>query len=1048
MREKAIQEVQQLKALRFTEKLDQSAVLLRQIQLIVQYKLNDREHAVHIIDKLCDLFDFIKSSRLQDYFLSFGLFGDNSLNVRNYCDAVINLWKDTEHEDLLLPLISNQLSYYQPIAFDAESPKISLYYHELLNLYKKIQLNENRERNIIKSQEIITAQEDCIIWKEIYKSLEKQFNEWEEKLKKSFNLGLQEFQSTIKVVFEQIQKEREESSEDQLQKLTIYRCKASGFLSRLLLTFVINKNFEIFIDFYKEITSAQLTEPLPKILFPIKDGFWNQVKKMIDWYCEQKAEFTLVETKIAYEKSNKYLYYFYKGLIENALMWVGQSPKNKEVIPRVCFVVTGSLARKEAVLTSDLDLFVMVSHAFNDFPGLEFYVKNVLRLIKYQIHYLNLNNLSNFHLDNGDEAELTSHVYTPAKFLKLLWDPESYQKYSSCDTENYQKYLTMTPLSDDLYTSYLNMAYISGDQTLWKEYEQTWIQKRAMQGKNIFHEVHKRILKSWQSGSLSGIQFKSILESFDFSGHSKIYSGYHSLTLLLNAIRYIIENNNLEIETFERMDSILESSKLFALHDLQLLKFCYQFILQRRWEMSVSETSPALEIETSSKLVNISNVMHLIFTWILKPLFSDKIWENYFEMNDEKDKNVCLIPHVISDHEIVDLAKLCVLSKMTEEAILSVYDLISSNGADLRERRQKFIDTLFSFKYSSKIIETLYNRPNCAGIRQRRYRDAKIWKEALEVLKISEEPSDVQIIGPVIGRTKLPKDIYDNLLERKIILKNGCFNIKDNIPELKGKTGNHIAVPVEYNGKKFFIKVYPEYPGHELALNALVRRLISTPNREIELVKWSLENNHYPVLISEYVDGESLYNCFTQNIEISPSIKDFSEQVIISLITRLEDDSEHNRFFTKDGLLRVVDSDHYGVPDFEEDRMRLKSIILTLDAMKYNFDSKVKQDLCFLSPIQVIEGWIAEVKEIGLFFSSSDLFDSDAIQNYQKEKSGFFSKKRLEDISIILPYLNANLLINLYDDMTRLQKYFSEISMPNELVQLMFPRLALEISKY
>ncbi|MBW8310335.1 MAG: hypothetical protein K0M45_12005 [Candidatus Paracaedibacteraceae bacterium] len=200
------------------------------------------------------------------------------------------------------------------------------------------------------------------------------------------------------------------------------------------------------------------------------------------------------------------------------------------------------------------------------------------------------------------------------------------------------------------------------------------------------------------------------------------------------------------------------------------------------------------------------------------------------------------------------------------------------------------------------------------------------------------------------------------------------------------KTGNHHIGLLKHDSGDIFLKWRPTFPGIEIAIQALTRRLFPEIVLPVSLVKINGE----PYLISQARGGGALplnfdaYQSWTLNqiLEQNPGIKfdseSFSQIVIMAILLGPEDGKPSNYSVEpipgKPGSWRLIsiDGDQALAPDIAKSELnpqgkktiRIKSILFCFDQMLEEIHPAVRQRLLEIDPYALVRDWLHELQEI------------------------------------------------------------------------------------
>lgn len=245
---------------------------------------------------------------------------------------------------------------------------------------------------------------------------------------------------------------------------------------------------------------------------------------------------------------------------------------------------------------------------------------------------------------------------------------------------------------------------------------------------------------------------------------------------------------------------------------------------------------------------------------------------------------------------------------------------------------------------------------------------------------------------------------------------DGSFNFKIKQPssDVSGLHGNHLVIPLVWNGIKVHIKIFPEFPARETAINLLYQQIAGSQIvPHVDIWQWKCGEFTYPVLVSETMRGAVLSDILAQQPYILDQIdnRNFSEHFLMTTIASHEDQKPANILcclLNGKLVLYSIDNDRIFAPAFINNQLQIKSIIYCCNQFKDKFSSAVRERFLLLDTVEVLGYWIEELKKQNAAYVN--MFDKSSLEKFYNLK-----KDNAIEKSLVLIFLNPNEIKLLYD---------------------------------
>lgn len=301
----------------------------------------------------------------------------------------------------------------------------------------------------------------------------------------------------------------------------------------------------------------------------------------------------------------------------------------------------------------------------------------------------------------------------------------------------------------------------------------------------------------------------------------------------------------------------------------------------------------------------------------------------------------------------------------------------------------------------------------------------------------------------------LPAEIVKYLIDSGKMDRHGKFIIKakDN-SDIKG---NHNVYRIT-TGKGtvynlFFFKLWPEMPGIEFAAGSLTRLLFGRGMPWVEVGRFEIDKDIYPVLISQGIEGETLEKWLKDNPNKSPKFDELlmGEGTIIDIVEGSEDKKGDNIVAEADKITRLlftplrpvpVDNDRSFYPALLQNEnsitVLLKSLNLCADEAGFKIHPIIIENLLSINVYELLKEWLKDVddkdKKIRALFSDKEMqemFKEETVSGILK-KMGV--KAEIPEQSVLPIPLRDKLLPALYVKLCTIQKILKNYRAMNKSI--------------
>ena len=326
--------------------------------------------------------------------------------------------------------------------------------------------------------------------------------------------------------------------------------------------------------------------------------------------------------------------------------------------------------------------------------------------------------------------------------------------------------------------------------------------------------------------------------------------------------------------------------------------------------------------------------------------------------------------------------------------------------------------------YRTHTLDILAAQPNPDGWRPRIDQEKRAWIHTMLTLFDELHPSNLEraienqeIIvympsfhrGIGIRAYQFKPDIYKQLYDSK-----KCYRQKP-----KNLPGRHNVLAVNYHGKKFWFKFFPEQPGTEFSINHLERLLGGCGTPMVQLIrvyhkktKQSLGESIAVQLSEDVSQTHGVRNSTLEEALRNDSIKiskidihSFTQTLLRVLLTNPEDDKGDDYFLVpiegKDTyrLVRIDNERAYYQPytieksskglfiktEVETKVLQVKSILYCLDQMQAPLDTDILEAFMRLETDALLKCWLTDLQDEHNYYKS--WFDEDDIIRHFEQTS-------------------------------------------------------------
>ena len=167
-------------------------------------------------------------------------------------------------------------------------------------------------------------------------------------------------------------------------------------------------------------------------------------------------------------------------------------------------------------------------------------------------------------------------------------------------------------------------------------------------------------------------------------------------------------------------------------------------------------------------------------------------------------------------------------------------------------------------------------------------------------------------------------------------------------------SGNHRVFPIESEGQRFWVKVYPEQPAMEWIVHQLDRRLGVFGTPRFEVVKFHHGGQTSCALISEHIEGATLRKVIETNSQALENLAfdAFARTLLRVLLINPEDDKDDDYLLVEESkgklCLKRIDNERAFFEPliannnilFNKTTLQVKSVIYCLEQMRQNWSKE------------------------------------------------------------------------------------------------------------
>jgi small GTP-binding protein len=342
-------------------------------------------------------------------------------------------------------------------------------------------------------------------------------------------------------------------------------------------------------------------------------------------------------------------------------------------------------------------------------------------------------------------------------------------------------------------------------------------------------------------------------------------------------------------------------------------------------------------------------------------------------------------------------------------------------------------------------IHPLYY-PAVNGQRLAVMQEQKIWEDNLNAKLLTSTPDKnfplIKVSTASMATGYLQKEIIQQLLNGGWIDKAGKFQLQ--LKEMSQTKGRHLVIRIDISNFSFYLKIFPEMPGMEYAAGSLARLLIGRGMPLIEIARFEVNQEIYPVLLSQTIRGQSLDEILHQkNNLLALDKRLFGEMALLTMMLNPEDGKPDNFILTAEKLkkqqgiimgLLCIDNDRsfYPATIEEEDNFTIlvKSVIYCFDEMKDSIHPAIREQILNMDAYQVLSTWLDDLVKKDQ--AIRQLFGEKELKDFFKEQaiSGLLKKvgvkANLPEASILAIPLREKLVAELYMKFITIQSIFKE----------------------
>ncbi|NGX37770.1 MAG: hypothetical protein K1000chlam2_00932 [Chlamydiae bacterium] len=727
----------------------------------------------------------------------------------------------------------------------------------------------------------------------------------------------------------------------------------------------VQKDFNALIDqAYQVLTEAPIESRLES--FKVCTEKLRSINQTLSepGYISQKYRHALKKYRNQFNTSNPpTMLDLFKELfeifLEDAFLLVGSPPCGYDLR------ALGSVAKKSPCPYSDLEWFILIENKKH-----LSYFQNLAEVIELQFislgetaagvnipvfTALGPKHRSGLHIEPGANPALKSNT------VELISEPV--ELANSISEENINN-------NDDLATSLLQSVSLkTNDSSLHASFQS-----------QIDPEVRKK-------KALEAIEDRKALYAQTWTADPEQLQEYNLKTEFITFLNFLISDFGLYfgIEATSPEEILHELKKINILEDAELIEQVFKQIYTMRIQLHLQASEQKDTASAISLAPNERTFLCMTYRFILKPLYNciDKVLEgraiNLFAEAPQCNTKEELKPLIKSFVQAIH--KINPPPEKYHDYLIQIEDS-SLRCAYLEALEELHVD-----------IAALAQIPATDGFRYAQVQDTLALEQALKKIT-TQDPSDVQVTSPSLGKVYLKPQVADQIL--------------DCIWDIRRLYKDCLHPVASLTDPQLHFKQKPNHPLLEYAIHTLTYRIMGRATPPTELARFEVRGNIYPVLISRTIIGSRLKTVSLGNIDSAH----LTWMLLCAILTRPGDGKGANYILGVDGKIYCIDNDVSLVELMSSGRLfkqtNICSLLFCVSQEPLDKDTLIK--FTELDPESILHSWIEELiekeKEYTRLFTKEErkkLYEEDKENRFTPFlllKEGAISTLRLQFIHL------------------------------------------------